>query len=145
MKAPEISSSYCEADFDLLGFHDCYLHGIRWHPSEFAFVLYLDYIVQWVEPPSQKDSFRLWICKAELRFVNVDETRMVLDWGAWAPECQIDALNRTETRTTPSGRKQWLWELEMSIPDGEIIFWATGFQLKILGPPVLSDVQYLRR
>lgn len=53
--------------------------------------------------------------------------------------------NRTETRTTPSGRKQWLWELEMSIPDGEIIFWATGFQLKILGPPVLSDVQYLRR
>lgn len=142
---PTVRDCYSEADFERLGFHDCRIWAIRWSPQDFSIALDLDYIVEWVEPTQEASNYAFWICPAELRFANVDGVDVALQWSGLPLECHIAELHRRESRQTPNGTLQWLWELELSAPGGSISLWATGFHLKMLAKPVLSNVQCLKR
>jgi len=141
---PLLEQSYTDTSLDKLGFHDCYVFGIRWDAEGHAIVIDLDYVAEWVSPDSEHDSYRFWVAKAELRFRNVDEVTLRLEWGNLPPICQIQDLHRRKARTTPNGRTQWLWELELSTPDGGMRLWSTDFELRIHGAPLLSDTQWVR-
>jgi hypothetical protein len=143
MKVPEISDHYTEADFDLLGFHDCRVSGIKWDDERFTVGFALDYIFEWVQPSAGEQSYRFWICPAELWFENVDDVKVVLDWAGQLMECRLEGLHRKESRRTPNGQVQSRWEFEFTAPKGDVSLWATGFELRILGPPALCNVQRL--
>jgi len=142
MNLDESVSAFTHEDFDRLGFHDCYVRGIRWGGEQFSFSVELDYIVKWIEP-ADDGFFKFWIRPAVLRFDLVDDVVMDFDGTGLMPECQIDGLRRTASRATPNGSTQWHWEFELIIPDGSISLWATGFELSLNGPPVLSASQHL--
>ncbi len=141
MKQPSPKSQYTDEELDDLGFHDCYVWGMRWDAQTYSFSLDLDYIVEWVKPADRDGAFRFWTSKAELCFGNVDNLEISLSWDQCLLECQIQDIHRRESRNTPNGTTQWRWELELSSPEGEVSFWATDFQLRIVTSPVLSDGQ----
>ena len=136
---------YSESDFDSLNFHDCSILGMRWRDSAFEFVLDLQYIAKWIEPSDPTKNYRFWLCPAEMSFKNVDSADITLRWEGLPLRCSIDELGRLSKRQTPNGTVEWQWELQLAEPDGQISLWATSFELKILGPAVLSDVPRLNR
>jgi hypothetical protein len=144
MNPPDVRDCYTEIDFVSMGFHDCYVYGIRWNIDNFALILDLDYIVKWVQPAAKDQGYQFWVCPAELNFTNIADARVDLNWMRLAPECQIQDIRRHDSRTTPNGSTQWYWEIELATPEGSIALWATGFELKIKQPPVLSNKQYIR-
>jgi hypothetical protein len=143
MNPPDVHELYTDDDFSSLGFHDCYVYGIRWDCDRFTLQLDLDYIVKWVEPEATDDCYRFWVSPAELRFLNVADASVTLNWVGVAPECQIQEIRQHGSRTTPNNSIQKDWEIELAAPEGEIVLWATGFELRIKRPPQLSSTQRL--
>jgi hypothetical protein len=143
IKPPIVKDCYDQNDFEKLGFHDCHITAVRWNAECYTMAFDLDYIVQWVKPSEDDRSYRFWICPAELQFKNVDDVEMILRWKAVPLDCCMDELHRTGSRTTPNGTLQWQWALELSEPDGCVSLWATGFDLRILEKPILSNSQQL--
>jgi len=142
---PSVRDRYALDDWEALGFHDCYVYGVRWDYEEFSLCLDLDYIVKWIEPQPDEQSYRFWVCSAELQFNDVSDAQMDIDWRGWAPECQINEIRRAESRKTPNGFTEWHWELDLAKPEGRISLWATGFDLKLRKPPILSNTQYISK
>jgi hypothetical protein len=143
MNPPDVRDRYTEIDFECLGFHDCYVYGIRWSIEEFAMQFDLDYIVKWVEPAAEDQRYQFWVCPAELCFKNIADTQVNLNWKGLAPECQIQDIRRHDSRVTPNGSIQWRWNIELATPEGSIALWATGFELRIKGPVTLSNTQHV--
>ena len=141
MKPPDYKSIYSERDFDVLGFHDCRLYGICWNRDSFSLTLDLDYILQWVEVGGR---YNFWISPAELRFEDVADVQVSLNWARLTMECQIEDLHRLDSRKTPSGLTSDHWRFDLSEPEGSIELWATGFKLAIKAAPTLSMTTYLR-
>ena len=140
---PDFKTNYSSEEFDGLGFHDCHISSIRWEPRDFTVTFLLDYILEWVRPESGDGNFRFWVSPARLCFADVDDLAIELSWRKSAPECHVRELHRRDSRTTPNGSTQWLWEIETSVPSGRIGMWATGFELELLKPPTLSETQRL--
>ncbi len=140
VEVPQTKSVYTTEDFESLGFHDCYVHGIRWISSSYSLLLDLDYIVEWIESEGR---YKFWLAPAELSFEYASEVKMSLDWTKLAMECQIQDVHKRDRRTTPNGSDDYNWEIEFARPYGSIDLWATGFELRIQAAPELREVQYL--
>ena len=137
----KIKLVYSAKDFEELGFHDCYVHGIRWDTSTYALILDLDYIVEWIK---NKGKYEFLVASAELRFNDSSEVRLSFDWTNLAMECQIQDIHKRESRLSLNGSECYHWEIEFTTPHGSIELWSTNFELKIQKKPVLSKVQKLR-
>ena len=137
----QTKSTYSAEDFETMGFHDCYVHGIRWDSSTCALVLDLDYIVQWIE---NDGNYQFWVAPATLHFEYSSEVKMSLDWTRLAMECQIQDIHRLERKTTPNGSEIFRWEIEFARPCGSIELWSTDFELRIQAEPKLLETQRLR-
>jgi hypothetical protein len=124
-----------------LGFHDCYVHGIRWSSTSYSLLLDLDYIVQWIEI---EGAFNFWVAPAELRFDYSSDVKVLLDWGKFPMQCQVKDIHRHGSKPTPNGSENYHWEIEFAVPHGSIDLWATDFRLTFQAMPVLRPVQYLR-
>ena len=141
MEAPQIKQAYSAKDFESLGFHDCYVHGIRWVRSSYSLVLDLDYIVKWVEV---NGTYNFWVAPGELRFDYASDVTISLEWDKVPMECQIRDVHRLDQKSTPKGGDCYHWEIEFAVPYGSIDLWSTDFQLSIQSTPVFSSIQYLR-
>ena len=141
MHVPQTKTVYTVEDFESLGFHDCYVHGIRWDVSSHALILDLDYIVEWTEDDG---NLKFWVAPAELRFEYASDVKLVLDWTKLAMECQIHDIRRNECKATPNGSEIVRWEIEFATPRGSIELWAANFEMKIQAEPLLREMQRLR-
>ena len=141
MEAPDVKPIYTIEEFESLGFHDCYVHGISWKSTDYSFLLDLDYIVEWVE---NQGFYEFWISPAELQFRNVSDARLNLDWTKLAVQCQIQDIHKSDSKPSPIGSDDFHWEIELATPVGSIEFWASEFELRILESPVLRKLQCLR-
>jgi hypothetical protein len=63
-----------------------------------------------------------------------------MDWSGTALDTQIDVVRALKSRTTPNGRLQRYYEIELSDPEGSITLWSTGYEVGLLGEPMLSAV-----
>ena len=77
MEVPAIKPIYTANDFDILQFHDCHVHGLRWDSSKYALLLDLDYIAEWVEGDG---AYFFWLAPAELCFEYASEVKISIDW-----------------------------------------------------------------
>lgn len=141
MEAPQLNSAYSAEDFETLGFHDCYVHGLRWESATYALILDLDYIVEWSE---HDGSYKFWVVPATLHFEYSSDVKMSLDWTHFAMECQIQDLHRRERKATPNGNEIFRWEIEFARPCGSVELWAADFELRIQEKPRLVETQRLR-
>ena len=128
-----------ESEATLESFHDCHIHGIRWRREQFIFALDLTYILEWIPPVDAGGTYRFRVCEATLIFRDADDVKLAMDWSGVALDGEIAGIRALEERTTPNGRSQRLFEFELSEPDGALSLWSTGYELELLGEPVLAS------
>ena len=121
-------------------FHDCHVHGLRWQRDRFTFSVELQYILEWIEPSDGSSGYRVLISEGRVTFQNVDDLKVSMDWSGVALDSQIASVRVLKTRTTPNGRVQRYFEIEFADPEALISLWSTGYEVKLLKEPVISEV-----
>lgn len=121
--------------------HDCHVHGLRWRRDRFTFSIDFQYILEWVDPSdASSGTYRFWVSGAQLVFRSASDPEVSMDWSGAALDARIAVLRVLQSRTTPSGQVERFFEIEFADPDGTISLWSTGYDVILLGEPVLSDV-----
>ncbi len=134
------------ADFPILGWHDCPVHAL-WivegddNTGTGELILDLDYILEWI---NRGDVFHFRIAPAVLRFHEVSDLRIELDYSGWAfGPFPLDGIER-EPVTCPNGHTSFRWILYVNWPGGRISFDSPGFTQRLTGPAIVVDRQALR-
>ena len=70
---------WTEADFEYMGWHDSQIHAIAFSPDTFELLVDIDYILEWLQPTPQDQSFWLWVVPATLVFENVHNSEFNID------------------------------------------------------------------
>lgn len=130
-----------EAEAGVESFHDCHVQGLRWRRDEFIFSIDLQYILQWIEPSeATAGAYRFLVSEAQLVFRSTSELKISMDWSGAALDAAISVLRVLESRKTPNGQVERLFELEFADPDGRISLWSTGYDVILRDDPVVSSV-----
>lgn len=128
---------WTDADFPSLSWHDNSVHAFRVIAGKDGIgelVLDIDHILEWIESGKRYD-FR--VAPAELRFHDVADLRMTLDYPATSAALAPFTLDRIEVDQANH------WTLKVNWPAGEITFSSTGFSQRLTGEPVASSAQSL--
>jgi hypothetical protein len=136
-------TTWTEADFENLGWHDNHVHGLSIQDGEYAgkLVLDLDYICEWLCGTDRRCSFML--APADLVFRDVTELRINIEYKsiAVAPisigEIRREIIVRTERYT------ECRWQILFNFPQGEISFQSPGFAQVLRALPIHKKQQFL--
>ena len=132
-------------DFDSMGWHDVRVHAFRLEEGENGcgtLVLDIDYILEWFET---RPYFRFRVAPATLRFHEVTDFRLSLDFpslSAGFGPFSLAGITREEF-TFPNGYHSYKWRLDINWPVGELTFTSPQFVQEIAGPEVTSERQSL--
>lgn len=131
------------AESEVQSFHDSHVHGLRWRRDDFAFLLDLQYIAQWMPPDDGVGSFRFLVAEATLTFENAADVQVTMDWTRCGLDAQIDSLEVIAERRSPTGALSRHFEIEFSEPAAKISLWSTGFRLVLHHEPILARTTWL--
>lgn len=120
--------------FEGSGWHDNAVHGFRILEGEDGcsgeLVLDIDYIVQWVSPENENNSYSFQIAPADLTFHDVTELVISIDYASSTAALQpmtIHEIHR-EVVTYPNGWSSFSWRIEINWPRNSFIsFISSGF------------------
>ncbi|NMF90241.1 hypothetical protein [Aromatoleum petrolei] len=136
---------WTERQFDEMSWHDCHVHALRLVEGEYGageLVLDLDYIVEWL---CDAEGCRFRIVPATLRFREVTNLRLSLDYAGPSAAMGPFSIHAIERRDEPRERYvAQVWTIAINWPRGEIAFEAKGFEQGATGAPVVSAPQCLR-
>jgi hypothetical protein len=134
-------------------FHDCFVYGVGWDRKDwtYAFSVDLDYILEWLEPTSSSSGhYRFMVAEARLVFRDAKEMVVSLDWSGMRmgdsltyEDAQIDDIVVVGTRAPKVGAPERQFKINFHFPSGSISLWSTGYEVHLLGEPVVSDTQQL--
>ncbi|MGW4897367.1 hypothetical protein ACWEQL_34690 [Kitasatospora sp. NPDC004240] len=132
-------STWSDADFDAMGWHDVTIHGIGVQPGASAdelprLLLDIDYIVRWVHPVAPETHFSFWIAPSTLVFDDVWDLEGDFEFNWTALSLDIDHL-RCSTPEDSRGGPQWHIEGHSF----ELKFRATGFHQYLRQAPRRSQ------
>jgi hypothetical protein len=133
---------WTEADLSDLSWHDNGVHALRVIEGTDVFgelILDLDHIVEWID--SEK-GYEFRVAPAELRFRDVTDLRMTLDYSAASAALTPFTLDGIQTEQMADGHSN-RWTLKINWPVGEISFSSTGFTQRLTGEPAVSSAQSL--
>jgi hypothetical protein len=134
--------SWTDADFPNLSWHDNSVHAFRVIEGKDGageLVLDIDHIVEWIESQA---GYEFRVAPAELRFRDVTDLRMTLDYSAATAALTPFTLDRIQVDQMRNGQSN-RWTLKVNWPVGEISFSSTGFTLRLTGESVVSSAQSL--
>lgn len=145
-----MTTSWTEADFDSLGWHDVHVHGLRVLDGEFGagqLWLDLDYILDWICPADGSGNCRFRIAPAVLRFREVTSLRLELDYAT--PQSAMGPFSlagiERESISYGEGHTSFRWTIDVNWPTGRITFESPGFGQQLTGAAVETDSQFLER
>jgi hypothetical protein len=145
-----VTSTWTEADFDSLGWHDVHVHGFRVLDGEHGageLWLDIDYILDWVCPSDLGSGYRFRIAPAVLKFRDVTSLQLSLDYAtptaAMGP-FSLAGIER-EAISFGNGYGSFRWTIEINWPSGEITFESPGFTQSLTGTITETDSQHLDR
>ena len=132
-------------DFESMGWHDVHVHALRIEQGEHgsgALVLDIDFILEWHK---DKSCFSFRVAPATLRFHDITELRIALDYATpTAGMCPFSLGGITrELVTYATGYQTFRWVLSVNWPQGQITFNGPGFTQELAGPEVVSSNQSL--
>ena len=150
-----MGTTYTEADFDRLSWHDCHIWAIGFavgNPTDedwtHGLAFDIDFIVEWLRPSADKLQFR--VAPAKLVFHGVTDPRINVDWGDSGFQVAMRGVSIADIsrelvrhQKVHLDRPYYKWRVLLNWPDGEIVFGAVGFTQTLLGDPVLTDKQHL--
>lgn len=134
-------ATWTDADFEVMGWHDCRVHAVSVGVRDDAFpwnrvLLDLDYIVKWVDPARGRQHFSFWITPATLVF---DE--------AWDISGQLDPMNDLleiadlHRLDPPDDNPDPLWHIEGQ--NFDLRLRAPAYTQYLRKPPIHSTAQYV--
>lgn len=132
--------------FEQMSWHDNYVHALRIVEGQHGageLLLDFDHILEWV---GREDGMQFRIVPAVLKFTEVTNLRILLDYAAASAAMgpfSIHAIERHE-----QARERYVaqvWKIVVNWPVGEITFEASGYEQHSTGEPVMSDLQHLTR
>jgi hypothetical protein len=132
--------TWTDADFDIMNFHDTYIHAFAYDPVTEDLYLDIDYIFEWVHPPAGEVNFKFWAAPATLFFAHAQYLDILAE--RFAPGLQMQEITRTTAEPTeaiPNPICNWIVELE----NGALDFYTDGFTLYVRSAPQLCEEQYL--
>jgi hypothetical protein len=141
--------AWTERDFDSLSWHDCNVHGIRFHNSvegyNFDLVLDIDEILEWFKTPQGRVNFV--VAPALLTFRNVDELVIDLEL-AYKEDLEVDSIEREDTCVQgETGSENFRWIIRFHSLAGhknQFRFRSGGFALRLTGQPRKTECQRLQ-
>ncbi|WP_225447228.1 MarR family transcriptional regulator [Streptacidiphilus sp. PB12-B1b] len=124
-RSPTESSTWSDADFEAMGWHDVTIHGLCVQPGSAdnslpRLLLDIDYIVRWVHPVAPETRFSFWIAPSTVVFEDVWEVEGDLDFKGTAMSLKIDNLRRSTPEDSRGGPQ---WHLEghsLALTRGEL-------------------------
>jgi hypothetical protein len=129
---------WTDADFGRMGWHDCRIHAVAFNPAAREFLLDIDYIFAWVQPPAGETYFKFWLAPATLVFE--DSSDVCIDVSTWS-NLEIDRIARSDPPPTPTGQTAFTYTIECQ--EGEIRISAGGYRMFVKQMPVLQRGQVL--
>jgi hypothetical protein len=129
-----------ETEFDRVQWHDVHIHAIAAMPDSYALCFDIDYIVEWLCPPSGRGQAKFRVAPATLVFDDVSDVSIAVISQQGLLE--ISEVQRS-TITPPSANDVVIWNWVVKCQEGNITFNASGFRLILRQPPMLSNVQRL--
>ncbi|RUM26487.1 hypothetical protein EFQ99_09560 [Rhizobium vallis] len=130
---------WADADFDVMGWHDCRLYSISLPTENFEFKIDIDYIFKLERREERFVGF--WVSECDLTFHHVSDFKISIQPENTFPTI-ISDITRKKVRPTPSG-KLFVWNYEVELDKGVISFSSTGFTQKLRSQPVFSESQDL--
>ncbi len=131
--------------FESMSWHDNHVHAMRIVEGRYGageLQLDIDYIAEWLPGPNKSCRFR--IVPATLRFLEVTNLRVDLDYAAASAALGPFSLHAIERRVESRPRYEaQIWTLRINWPQGEIAFEAMGYEQRTTGPAVITDSQRL--
>ena len=135
---------WTQQQFESMSWHDNHVHGLRLVEGQNGageLVLDLDYIVEWL---SGKGAIQFRIVPATLRFTDVTNLRIALDYATPSAALGPFSIHTNERQDEPRERYvAHVWRIFVNWPAGEITFEASGFEQRSTGEPIVSDMQHL--
>jgi hypothetical protein len=135
---------WTDAHFEEMSWHDNYVHGFRIVEGAHGLgelILDIDYILEWI---TVHDQLQFRIVPATLRFFDVADLRLSLDYATPAAVLTPFSLHSIERKFEKRERYiAQLWELRINWPTGELTFQAKGFEQRAIGAARLSSSQRL--
>jgi hypothetical protein len=124
-------ATWTDADFEVMGWHDCRVHAVSVGVREDGFpwnrvLLDLDYIVRWMDPAYGGRHFSFWITPATLVF---DEAWDIT--GRLDPTNDLLEIADLHRLAPPDDKPDPLWHIE-----------GQNFDLRLRAP---AYTQYLRK
>ena len=136
---------WTDADFDTMGWHDCFIYGFSFHPN-YEFLLDIDYIFKQENPKGNETYYKFWVAPCTLVFENVYS--LEFDFGLSTPfELEIADIKRNNPQK-PSNYDfvkrdlEYNWVIE-TVQRGDIKFKAVGYKQYVRKKPILTDEQQL--
>jgi len=132
---------FTDADFDVMGWHDNFVHAVAIGSDRRELFFDIDYILKWEQPLPGEQHFRFWISPATLVFENV--YRLNVQHQDWIGMCLLGIERSAEkVAIDPSyPTPLWRWDLECVEGGWEIL--ASGYRQFIRRPPMLCHSQLL--
>jgi hypothetical protein len=137
---------WTEADFEVMGWHDCRIHATAFFPEDFELAFDIDYILKWIHPQPDETYFSFWVAPATIVFKNVHDVEIEID--SYIGNLEIDNINRDDESSPPNAAfitetSEWLWTIECQ--EGEIRFRSVGYEQFIRMAPDFTQSQTLDR
>ena len=130
--------------FDEMSWHDNHVHALRVVAGEHGageLIFDIDYIVEWL---GNGNEFRFRLVPATLRFTDVTDLRVSLDYASPSAAMGPFSIHAIERHTEQRERYiAQVWRIEVNWPGGEVTFEASGYEQSATGKAVLSSQQCL--
>ena len=130
--------------------HDNAIHGFAIVEGEDGcsgdLILDIDFILEWLHPDSNNQSFRFRMAPSDLIFHGVTDLHVCVDYAASRTALQammIDRIDR-EAMTYPNGYASFAWKIALNRPgNGFLAFRADSFTQLQRKAPRIAGAQYL--
>lgn len=136
----EPKPTWSEADFEVMGWHDVYIHAIAFLEDTEELAFDIDYIFEWVHPGEGGRRFSFWIAPATWVFRDVSNLK--LDLQSLHATVKIEDVRRASGRSILADKTEH-WEWTIDTRQGDIVCWATGYKMYLRQQPRLVDRQAL--
>ena len=134
-------TSWTEADFDDMSWHDNHVHAFRIREGEHGtgeVELDLDYILEWLSPTEGMFSCR--VAPASLTFRGVYDLQIAIDYAVVSAGLSPLCISQIARETATDGGSH-RWEILLNWPAGHFRFRAEGFGQRLRTTPVVTQSQ----
>ena len=140
-------SVWTEADFSVMGWHDCRIHGTAAavldedEPWRNELYFDLDYVFRWVDPQPPDPFYTFWVAPCTLIFKNYFDLKIDA-FFEYVNSFEIDGVNMLGRFENEYNHLLYYhWEIELR--GGVISLKSEGFEQIVRKPPIHTPAQSL--